>query len=322
MPTEEASAEVAADVEVPGPRSRGSSDTVSPTVITLPSSAWRRVADEIDWVASLEPDTVTDRAPYTVTGATITVLVSRRPALDSVTSSSRAVPVGVPGGATPTTAAVVRAPGEGDRVPLPKAKGGNGFGMQPDHAAAVVQRRGVQPGGQSQMGERRSRPRRIRSPVIVTRPGLRSPRRATERRCGWARRVARRVRARRCRGLSSHASGWAATQRLAADRERDVDDVGQDDRQDHEVAVEDRRGDADREQHQQRHHRVRRHGERVHLAHRDAADRPAATPRSSRSRRPVPTSTSPRRTASWPPAGRSRRSRPAGAGIPTKNSFV
>jgi hypothetical protein len=110
MPTDEASAEVAAEVEVPGPRSRGSSDTVSPTVITLPSSAWRRVADEIDWVASLEPDTVTDRAPYTVTGATITVLVSRRPALDNVTSSSRAVPVGVPGGATPTTAAVVLAP--------------------------------------------------------------------------------------------------------------------------------------------------------------------------------------------------------------------
>src|SRR6185312_11883438 len=44
MPTWVASAEVAADVEVPGPRSRGSSDTVSPTVITLPSNAILNVA--------------------------------------------------------------------------------------------------------------------------------------------------------------------------------------------------------------------------------------------------------------------------------------
>ncbi len=39
MPTDDASAALASDVDVPGPRSRGSSDTVSPTVITLPSSA-------------------------------------------------------------------------------------------------------------------------------------------------------------------------------------------------------------------------------------------------------------------------------------------
>ncbi len=110
MPTEDASAAVAAEVDVPGPRSRGSSDTVSPTVITLPSSAWRSVADEIESVASLDPLTVTALAPYTVTGATITVAVSRTPALDNVTSSSRAVPVGVPPGAMPTTAAVVRDP--------------------------------------------------------------------------------------------------------------------------------------------------------------------------------------------------------------------
>jgi hypothetical protein len=63
MPTDEASAVVAADVDVPGPRSRGSSDTVSPTIITLPSRAWRSVAEEIDWVARFDPATVTDRAP-------------------------------------------------------------------------------------------------------------------------------------------------------------------------------------------------------------------------------------------------------------------
>ena len=39
MPTVAASAALACDVDVPGPRSRGSSETMSPTVITLPSSA-------------------------------------------------------------------------------------------------------------------------------------------------------------------------------------------------------------------------------------------------------------------------------------------
>src|ERR1700742_74186 len=63
MPTDDASAAVAADVGMSGRRSRGSSDTVSPTVITLPSKAWRSGADEIDWVARFEPVTVTDRAP-------------------------------------------------------------------------------------------------------------------------------------------------------------------------------------------------------------------------------------------------------------------
>src|SRR5215468_1826602 len=63
MPTDDASAAVAVDVGMSGPRSRGSSDTVSPTVITLPSKACRSVADEIDCVASFEPLTVTDLAP-------------------------------------------------------------------------------------------------------------------------------------------------------------------------------------------------------------------------------------------------------------------
>ena len=110
MPTDDASAEAAAEVDVPGPRSRGSRDTVSPTVITLPSSANRSVAGDTDCVASREPASVTDLAPYTVTGETITVVFSRRPALDSVTSSRRAVPAGTSVAATPATAAVVRAP--------------------------------------------------------------------------------------------------------------------------------------------------------------------------------------------------------------------
>src|SRR4051794_1054752 len=63
MPTDEASAAVAADVGVSGPRSRGSSDTVSPTGITLPSKARRSGADEIDPGARFEPLTVTDLAP-------------------------------------------------------------------------------------------------------------------------------------------------------------------------------------------------------------------------------------------------------------------
>src|SRR5215475_8677835 len=63
IPTDDANDDVAVDVGMSGPSSRGSSDTVSPTVITLPSRAWRSVADEIDWLASFEPLTVTDRAP-------------------------------------------------------------------------------------------------------------------------------------------------------------------------------------------------------------------------------------------------------------------
>ena len=57
------SACVAVDVDVPGPRSRGRSDTVSPTVRTLPSSAWRRVASEMEPVARADPVTVTVLAP-------------------------------------------------------------------------------------------------------------------------------------------------------------------------------------------------------------------------------------------------------------------
>ena len=48
IPTAEASARVAADVEVPGPRSRGSRDTASPTVNTLPNRACRNVLGGTD----------------------------------------------------------------------------------------------------------------------------------------------------------------------------------------------------------------------------------------------------------------------------------
>ena len=139
MPTAEASALLAADDGMSGPSSRGSSDTVSPTVITLPSSAWRSVADEIDWVARFDPRTVTDRAPYTVTGATSTVVFSRSPALDSVTSSSSAVPAGVPSGRHACDRRGGPRTGQRDRIPLPNAQRGNGFGMQTHHAATGVQ---------------------------------------------------------------------------------------------------------------------------------------------------------------------------------------
>ncbi len=65
---------------------------------------------DTDRVVSGEPDRVTDRAPYTVTGLTTTAVPSRRPALDSVTSSSNTVPEGISGPARPATAAVVREP--------------------------------------------------------------------------------------------------------------------------------------------------------------------------------------------------------------------
>ena len=214
MPTDDVSAADAAEVEVPGPRSRGSSDTVSPTVITLPSKAIRRVADEIDCVARREPLTATERAPYTVTGATSTTVSSLTPALDSVTSSSSAVPAGVPAGAVPTTADVVRAPvsDTASHSRMPSAANASGCRRttpRRESVAEVLSRavRGNRPSGGS--------------PNVAVRwsvtayplgPGLRSPRRATDRRWGAARRAARRT-ARRCCGLASQASGRAATQR-------------------------------------------------------------------------------------------------------------
>src|SRR5437588_1755740 len=66
------SAREAADLDVPGPRSRGSRDTTSPTVNTLPRRACRRVAGGTNCVVIAEPLNVTDRAPYTVAAATMT----------------------------------------------------------------------------------------------------------------------------------------------------------------------------------------------------------------------------------------------------------
>ena len=177
MPTDEASAVVAAEVGMSGPRSRGSSDTVSPTVITLPSSACRSVAGEIDWVARLDPVSVTDRAPYTVTGATSTVVFSRRPALDSVTSSSSAVPAGVPAGATPATAAVVREPvsDTASHSRMPSAAMASGCSRTTPRRES--ERRGVQPGGQARdVVRRRTVLRGFESTTgHVSEPGLRSP---------------------------------------------------------------------------------------------------------------------------------------------------
>src|SRR5215475_12492111 len=58
MPTADASALLAGVVGMSGPSSRGRSETVSPTVITLPRRACRSVAAGIDWVARFEPRTV------------------------------------------------------------------------------------------------------------------------------------------------------------------------------------------------------------------------------------------------------------------------
>ena len=213
MPTDDASAAWPPTSGMSGPRSRGSSDTVSPTVITLPSSACRSVAGEIDCVARLDPRSVTDRAPYTVTGATITVVSSRSPALDSVTSSSSAVPAGVSGRRHARHRGGGARAGQRHRVPLPNAQGGNGFRMQPDHAAARVHRRGVQARGQ---GERWLAGRSVgllESNRSCQEPGLRSPSRAI----GPAVRLRpadRPPRRALLPGLSSQTSGCSASKRL------------------------------------------------------------------------------------------------------------
>ncbi|SKY63396.1 Uncharacterised protein [Mycobacteroides abscessus subsp. abscessus] len=93
-----------------GPRSRGSSDTASPTDSTLPRSARRSVASSTPRLATAEPVTTTRAAPCTATPESTTEAFSLMPALENVMSSSSSVPVGVPDGAAATTAAVTRAP--------------------------------------------------------------------------------------------------------------------------------------------------------------------------------------------------------------------
>ena len=195
IPTDAASAEVASEVEVPGPRSRGSSDTVSPTVSTLPSSACRNVVEFTERVARAEPLSVTDRAPYTVTGATTTVASSRSPALDSVTSSSNAVPVGVPFGATPTTAAVVREPmsdtASHSRIPSAAIASGCRRTTPRRESRAAVLSRAVSVRLDAGPGVPVIRSVIRQPPGLPS--GLRRPRRAADRRGCWARRISRRA---------------------------------------------------------------------------------------------------------------------------------
>ena len=149
IPTAEASARVAADVEVPGPRSRGSSETASPTVITLPSSACRsvvgvnRLGGQRRAAQRHRPGAVDGdrgrRSPRCRRAGRRWTASRRRaaPMLD------RAVLAGQAGhrrrGARP---------GQRHRVPFPDPQGGNGIRVQSDDAAAGVDGGGVQPRGE------------------------------------------------------------------------------------------------------------------------------------------------------------------------------
>ncbi len=151
------------------------------------------------WPASIRAASPTARrTPSPAT--TSTVVSSRRPALDSVTSSSRAVPAGVPGGATPTTAAVVREPvsDTASHSRMPRAAMASGCSRTTPRRESSG--RGVQPRGERQARGRR----RCAGDGLIghaQRPGLRRPSRATDRRLGcWARRIARRA-ARCCLGF-------------------------------------------------------------------------------------------------------------------------
>ncbi len=192
-----------------GPRSRGSSDTVSPTVITLPSRAWRSVADEIDWVARFEPrhrhrpgavnrDRRDDHG-----GVLAQPGVGQRHVVEQRGAGRRArrCHPGHRGGGART--------GQRHRIPLPNAKGGNGFRMQPDHAAAGVERRGVQPCGQPQVAQRRILRDLASASSHAPGSAQAEPRHRPAALRPCARRIARRA-ARCCRGLSSHTSGCSA----------------------------------------------------------------------------------------------------------------
>ena len=149
MPTDDASAALASDVEVPGPgRAAAATPCRRPSspCPAAPFAAWR--AKPTGGPGSIRCS-VTDFAPYTVTGATITGVSSRNPALDSVTSSSSACRPERPG---PQADHRRRCPRtrQRHRVPLPNAKRCNGFRMQPNDAATRVDGRGVQARGQGQ----------------------------------------------------------------------------------------------------------------------------------------------------------------------------
>src|SRR5581483_1775446 len=259
MPTDDASAALAADVDVPGPRSRGSSDTVSPTVITLPSSASRSVAGDTDCRARLDPDSATDRAPYTVTGATITDAFSRRPAFDNVTSSNSTVPAGTSVAASPATAAVVRDPvndtASHSRIPRAAMASACRRTTPRRESTAAVFSRAVNVSETAMVSALRSaQPEpRHRPPVRLGPADLPSVHPLLPR-------------------LEIPHLGVAGDPALAAHCERNVDDVRDDDRHDHQIAVEDRGGDEDRQHHPQPHRHVRRDRERVHLTHRNRAD--------------------------------------------------
>ena len=71
-----------------GSRSCGRSETASPPVTTLPSSASRAVSGVSPARASREPVSSTWRAAATCAGATTTAAPSVRPALERITSST------------------------------------------------------------------------------------------------------------------------------------------------------------------------------------------------------------------------------------------
>ncbi len=108
IPIAEASRRRTAAVSEPGARSCGSRDTASPAVRTLPASASRSVSGLTERLTSIDPVTVIERAAGTCTGARTTSDPSVNPRLDSVRSSSSAVP----GAACPAaaSAALHRAP--------------------------------------------------------------------------------------------------------------------------------------------------------------------------------------------------------------------
>ena len=91
-----------------GSMSCGRSDTASPPVTTLPTSASRTVSGVSAARASRDPVSRTRRAGSTRAGATTTADPSDSPALESVTSSRVACPAGPDVGAT--RAVVTRAP--------------------------------------------------------------------------------------------------------------------------------------------------------------------------------------------------------------------
>ncbi len=187
----------------------------------MPSSARRRVGSSTDSEVSDDPRTTTRLAPCTTVGERTTGASALSPAFDSVSSSSRAMPVGAESLVAAMTAAVVR-----DPMTATPSHSRNASAARTSGCTRTIPRRASAAARLSRAVSVSCGDAAVTTAKLPVHPGLavqrqnyppgrRSPRRAADLvgrpRRTW--RIARRS-ARRSLGWKSQVSGRLATQRL------------------------------------------------------------------------------------------------------------